>query len=106
LDRLGIVADWHDANRRLAYPDPHTGDLPTLRDIPHQWVALDVDAVERPASVPADDLPACAAVAIQWLPGEFHGVRCIVQASASHGLKPGFRRGYGFGWTARPPAPN
>ena len=77
--------------RRLAHPDPHTGDQPTLRDLPHLWTALDLDGVERPASAPADDLPACAAAAIQQLPGAIHGARCVVQASASHGIAPGCR---------------
>jgi hypothetical protein len=77
--------------RRLAYPDRRTGELPTLRDMPHEWVALDLDMVERLASVSADDLPACAVAGIERLPGAFHRARCIVQASASHGIKPGSR---------------
>lgn len=77
--------------RRLAYPDPDTGDQPTLRAAPHRWVALDLDGIGRPDTVPAADLTACAALAIERLPTEFRGVRCIVQATSGHGIKPGCR---------------
>ena len=77
--------------RRLAFPDRKTGEVPTMRAQPHTWAALDLDAVERPDSVPAADLIGCAFAAVQRLPVAFHGVRCIVQASASHGIKPGSR---------------
>jgi hypothetical protein len=77
--------------RRLAYRDKDTGDEPTLRAAPHRWLALDLDGVERPESVPAADIAGCAAEAILQLPVAFHGVRCIVQASGSHGIKPGVR---------------
>lgn len=43
------------AVRRLAYPDPETGDQPTLRAVAHRWCALDLDGVARPESVPAYD---------------------------------------------------
>jgi hypothetical protein len=87
--------------RRLAYPDPETGELATLRPIPHRWCALDVDGIERPETVPAHDLAACAAEAIWRLPLAFHGARCIVQASAGHGIKPGCRLRLWF-WLSRP----
>jgi hypothetical protein len=77
--------------RRLAFPDKETGDQPTLREAPHRWLALDVDSVARPENVPADNLELCAAEAVQRLPATFHAARCIVQASASHGIKPGCR---------------
>ena len=77
--------------RRLAFPDKKTGDTPTLRPEPHAWVALDLDGVERPVEVPAADLIGCAAAAVQRLPAPFRGARCIVQAPASHGIKPGCR---------------
>jgi hypothetical protein len=77
--------------RRLAYPDPENGDEPTLIPIPHRWCALDLDKVPRPENLPAFDLLACALFAIRCLPISFHGVRCIVQATASHGIKPGCR---------------
>jgi hypothetical protein len=87
--------------RRLAHADPSTGDQPTLRDVPHQWAALDLDAVERPGSVPAADLPACADCAVRRLPDAFHGVRGIIQASGSHGIKPGVRLRLWY-WLSRP----
>jgi hypothetical protein len=77
--------------RRLAYPDKKNSDEPTLRDVPHRWLALDMEGVDRPADVPATDLPRCAAEAVQRLPVAFHGVRCIAQATAGHGIKPGCR---------------
>ena len=77
--------------RRLAFPDKKTGDQPTLREAPHLWLALDFDGVARPEGVPADDLTLCASEAIRRLPGAFHEARCIVQASAGHGIKPGCR---------------
>ena len=87
--------------RRLAHPDPETGDLATLRDASHCWVALDMDGVERPLGVPAADLRGCAAEAVQRLPVAFPGARCIVQASASHGIKPGRRLRLWY-WLTRP----
>ena len=77
--------------RRLAYRDDETGDEPTLRDVPHRWLALDMEGVGRPDDIPATDLARCAAEAVQRLPGAFHGARCIAQATASHGIKPGCR---------------
>ena len=87
--------------RRLAYDDAKTGDTATLRAASHHWLALDLDGVERAESVAADDLPACAAEAIQRLPVAFHDARCIVQASASHGIKSGSRLRLWF-WLDRP----
>jgi len=77
--------------RRLAFLDKETGDQPTLREAAHRWLALDVDGVARPEGVPAEDLALCAAEAIQRLPGAFHAARCVIQASASHGIKSGCR---------------
>jgi hypothetical protein len=77
--------------RRLLYPDPKTGDLATLRDVARRWLALDFDSLPRPECVHTDDLQACAAAAIERLPQEFRSASCIVQATASHGIKPGLR---------------
>jgi len=77
--------------RRLLHPDKATGDLPTLRDVPRRWLALDVEGVELPPDVPASDLARCAAVAFTKLPAELQGAACIVQASASHSFKPDLR---------------
>jgi hypothetical protein len=87
--------------RRLVLPDHETGDQPTLRDVPHRWLALDLDGVARPDDVPATDLAGCGHAAIQRLPGAFHGVRCIAAASASHGIKPGCRLRLWY-WLDRP----
>lgn len=87
--------------RRLVHRDAKTGDEPTLRETPHQWLAIDLDGVERPDDVPASDLGACATVAIQRLPKAFQGVRSIVQATGSHGIKPGCRLRLWY-WCDRP----
>lgn len=77
--------------RRLLHPDKETGDGPTFRDVPRRWLALDVEGVPLPAGVPASDLAGCAAAALAKLPVELRGTACIVQASASYGLKPDLR---------------
>jgi hypothetical protein len=87
--------------RRLAFKCKKTGDEPTLRAAPHSWLALDMEGVDRPETVPAHDLARCAETAIQRLPAAFHAARCIVQASASHGIKPGCRLRLWY-WLDRP----
>jgi hypothetical protein len=77
--------------RRLLHPDHESGDSPTLRAVARRWLALDFDHLPRPESVQPADLVACAAVAIERLPAAFRGVACVVQATASHGIKPGIR---------------
>src|SRR5436309_407422 len=65
----GIIDPAHAKGvRRLAHADPDTADQPTLQAIPHLWLALDMDGIPRPETVPAADLAACAAAAIEGLP--------------------------------------
>jgi len=87
--------------RRLAHTDPKTGDTATLLDVPRCWLALDMEGVDRPADVPSTDLARCAREAIARLPEAFHGVACIAQATASHGIKPGCRVRLWY-WLGRP----
>lgn len=87
--------------RRLLYPDSETGDEPTLREMPRQWLALDFDTLPLPAGIKPEDLIGCGRVAIESLPLEFLRVRTIVQATASHGLKPGARLRLWY-WLDRP----
>ncbi len=87
--------------RRLVHDDPKTGDAATLRDAPRYWLALDVDDVPLPAKADPADLRGCAEVAISALPAAFHGRQCFVQATASHGLKPGCRLRLWY-WLNRP----
>lgn len=87
--------------RRLLHPCKKTGELPTFRDVPRAWLALDLDGVPLPADVPAADLAHCGAVALAALPEAFHGAACIVQASASHGRSPGLRLRV-WVWLSRP----
>lgn len=77
--------------RRLVHADPHTGDAPTLRDTPRRWLALDLDGLPMPAGTDPRALAACAAVARAVLPTSFAGAALVVQATASHGIKPGAR---------------
>jgi hypothetical protein len=79
------------AVRRLLYTDRETGEAPTIIEAPRRWVALDIDEMPRPDWVEPSDLPACACVAIRKLPDEFQQATFVVQATASHGLKPGIR---------------
>ena len=88
------------AQRRLLYADRATGELPTVRELPRHWVALDLDNVPRPADVPVTSLLECAAVALAGLPRAFTGARCIVQATAGHGMKSGIRLRLWF-WCSR-----
>jgi hypothetical protein len=85
--------------RRLLHPDEN--DPATLAEVPRRWLALDVDGIARPANVPASDLVACAGIAVAALPPEFHDARCLVQATASHGFKPGLRLRLWY-WLDRP----
>ena len=89
----GAIADSERVRhvRRLAHADPKTGDIPTLLDVARCWLALDMEGVDRPASVAAADLEGCAYQAIRRLPEAFQGAECIAQATASHGIKPGCR---------------
>ena len=99
----GAIADRARVSgvRRLVYTCRETGEAPTLLDVHRQWISLDVDGVVRPDHIPAADLVACARVAIALLPAEFRKARCIVQATSTHGLKPGSRLRLWF-WADRP----
>ena len=75
--------------RRLKYVKD--GDSPTIRDVPRRWLALDVDGIPLPAGVAPHDLAGCAKAAIAALPPAFRSARVVVQATGSHGIKPGAR---------------
>jgi hypothetical protein len=87
--------------RRLLHHDRDSGDEPTLCEMPRQWLALDFDTLPLPAGIQPEDLIGCGRAAIQSLPVEFSRVRTIVQATASHGLKPGARLRLWY-WLDRP----
>jgi hypothetical protein len=96
-----VDADRCIGVRRLAYADRDTGDPATLEPAPHRWLALDMDHVDRPAAIPAHDLVACAELAIERLPGAFSKAATVIQATASHGIKPGCRLRLWY-WLDRP----
>jgi hypothetical protein len=87
--------------RRLLHPAPETGEPPTLIEVPRQWVALDIDGVTLPAGIDPRDLERCARHVLALLPPAFRAARCIVQATAGHGIKPGARIRLWF-WLSRP----
>ena len=77
--------------RRLLYPDPDTGDAPTLAEAPRAWLALDLDGLPLPAGADSHDLHLCGDLARAALPVAFHAAACIVAATAGHGFKDGAR---------------
>lgn len=87
--------------RRLLHMDRETGELPTFADVPRRWLALDLDGLPMPVGVHATDLAACGAAALASLPEQFQDTACIIQASASHGVKPGLRLRI-WVWLSRP----
>jgi hypothetical protein len=87
--------------RRLLHVDKQTGELPTFRDVPRRWLALDVEGLPLPADTLAADLARCAAAALAGLPTPFWSAAHIVQASSSHGFKPDMRLRMWF-WLSRP----
>lgn len=89
----GAIADRARTRgvRRLLHDDTATGDKATLVDVPRRWFATDHDSLPLPAGVDPRDLPACGQAARATLPTEFHDAACIVQATSSHGIKPGIR---------------
>jgi hypothetical protein len=89
------------AVRRLCRPCPKTGDAPTLAEHARRWLALDLDSVPLDPSVDRLDLLACARAVTWRLPDPLRNARCIVQATASHGIKPGARLRLWY-WLARP----
>ncbi|MFT8247253.1 hypothetical protein [Roseomonas sp. BN140053] len=92
LLRGAIAQPWHRHNvRRLMHRDPETGDEPTILDVPRSWVALDCDGIPAPAGTDPRDLAECGTIARGMLPAAFHAAACVVQATASHGIKPGLR---------------
>ena len=99
----GALVDGNTACgiRRLLHPDHKTGEQPTFRDVPRQWLALDLDGVPMPDGLDFRDLAGCGAAALAVLPAAFHGAACIVQASAQHGRKPGLRLRL-WVWLSRP----
>jgi hypothetical protein len=87
--------------RRLLYSDRQTGEPATLVEVPRHWLALDFDNLPRPEWIDPTDLLGCAVVAIRRLPSVFQKAAFVVQATASHGLKPGIRLRL-WAWLDRP----
>jgi hypothetical protein len=94
---IGIRRLLHDREATETEPAAKA----TIRDVPRSWIALDIEGIERPADVAVTDLAGCARVAIATLPAAFRDARCIVQATASHGIKPDIRLRLWY-WLDRP----
>lgn len=77
--------------RRLVHNDKTRNYPATLGSCSHSWVAIDLDDLPFPIGVVASDLAACGLAGREALPEAFQGGTCIVQATASHGLKPTMR---------------
>ena len=99
----GAIADPARAHgvRRLLHPAPKSGDLPTLREVPRRWVALDMDGIPAAAGLDVTDLHACLGVVRPLLPAGFHGAALVVQATAGHAIKAGLRLRL-WAWLSRP----
>lgn len=87
--------------RRLLHDDVDTGEVATLREVPRRWVALDLDGLPLPAGTNLYDLAACARAVLPSLPAAFLRAATVVQATASHGIKPGARLRL-WHWLSRP----
>lgn len=87
--------------RRLLHHDPETGEAPTLRETPRRWLALDIDGPPLPPGVDPRNLATCGTAVLPLLPPAFQGAAHLVQATASHGIKPGARLRLWF-WLDRP----
>jgi hypothetical protein len=97
----GAIADQDRTRHVRRLKRLNGGDLPTLIEVPRLWVALDFDTLPRPDWMDPSDLLGCACVAIRKLPVEFHNTTFLVQATASHGLKPGINIRL-WAWLDRP----
>ena len=99
----GAIADPNRSQyvRRLLHRCAKTGDEPTLRSTARRWLAVDIDDLPLPLTISITDIAACAQLALLTLPPEFRGSRTIVQATGSHGIKPGARIRLWF-WCDRP----
>lgn len=73
----------------------------TVYEVPRYVLGMDWDEVPLPETVDPKDLQACADVALTFLPPAFQGCDYIVQATGSHGIKPGGRLRLWF-WLSRP----
>lgn len=87
----GAIADPYRTRRvrRLLHEKP--GDNATLRAVPRRWIALDLDGLPLPAGTDPSDLGVCAAAVLPMLPVAFTGCAGVVQATATHAIKPGAR---------------
>jgi hypothetical protein len=77
--------------RRLLAAAEDNRAPPTLHDVPRSWCALDMDGAPLPTGCDACDLAACHAAVAATLPAELRDAGCVVQATGSHGIKPGAR---------------
>jgi hypothetical protein len=94
--------------KRLLHPkrdEDGTISPATFRPAARRWLALDFDSLEPPEPLAGPrwlEQPCLtAAFLASLLPGEFRGVSCVLQATASAGVKPGIRARLWY-WLDRP----
>jgi hypothetical protein len=97
----GKLISGEQQAKRIRRLGPGNGGDSVFEDVARQWLALDVDSLPIPGHINVFDIRACAAAVMHLLPQAFRGARCIVQATASHGFKPGARLRLWF-WLDRP----
>jgi len=85
--------------RRLLHADG--GDAPPFAGAARRRIALDLDGLPLPVGADHRDLACCAHASLVSLPAALHRATAVVQATASHGLRPGARLRLWF-WCDRP----
>jgi hypothetical protein len=73
--------------RRLARPDPATGEIATFAEAERSWFAVDLDKIRRPVAVdPVADPDGAIEYLIGLLPPELHDASCWWQFTCSQNL--------------------
>jgi hypothetical protein len=70
--------------RRLAHPDPETGEIATFEEAPRLWFAVDIDKARKPVAIdPVSDPEGAIEYLIGLLPPELHDASCWWQFTCS-----------------------
>jgi putative DNA primase/helicase len=98
----GQIIETADRTRMLRRKlERDDGTKPTLREVPHSWLLLDIDSVETPPEFDQFASPAATVAFVkELLPTAFHSATCWFQHTGSAGTKPGIRLRLGF-WLDR-----
>jgi putative DNA primase/helicase len=98
----GEIIEGTDVTRmRRLKLEQDDGTKPTLREVPHHWLLLDIEGIEAPAVFDQfENAEATVAFVKKELPPEFLHATCWYQFTNSAGVKPGIRLRLGF-WLDR-----